>query len=166
MLPLSNNLYRIDHRYLELMQQIEEAEGEITPEIEQALSITQEQLQVAAINIAQVIKSFEYNEAVLKEEIQRLITLKQKAAKSKELLKNRLSESMQYFGIEKIESPTIKLSFRKSKAIEIIDEMEIPAAYFNQAPPVPDKAAIKEAIERGEEIQGAELVERLNLQIK
>lgn len=166
MLPRSNNLFQIEQQYLDLMRQIEEAEGEITPEIDQALVITQGQLQVAAINIGQLIKSFEYNEAILKEEIARLTALKHKAAKSRELLKNRLSASMQQFGIERIESPTIKLSFRKSKAIEITDELEIPAVYFNQPPPTPDKAAIREAIEKGEEIRGAELVERLNLQIK
>lgn len=166
MLPQSNNLYRIERQYLELMHRIEEAEGEITPEIDQALTLTEQQLQEAAINLGFVIKTFDYNEEIITAEIDRLTSLKKKVVKSKELLKNRLSISMQQFGIEKIESPTLKLSFRKSKAVEISDEPAIPAAYLNQPPPKPDKTAIKEAIQRGEQVPGAELVERLNLQIR
>lgn len=166
MLPQSNNLYHIERRYLDLMSQIEDAEGEITSEIDAALSITQNELQGAAVNLGFVIKAFEYNEEVLKAEIQRLTNLKNKAAKSKELLKNRLSASMQYFGIERIETPTLKLSFRKSKAVEVSDIMEIPAAYLSHPPPVADKAAIREAISKGEHVPGAELVERVNLQIR
>lgn len=166
MLPQNNNLFHIQQQYLDLMRQIEDAEGEITPEIDQALTLTQNQLQEAAINIASVIKTFDYNRDIVTVEIDRLTNLKNKITKSKELLKSRLSQSMQQFGIERIDSPTLTISFRRSKAVEIIDELEIPAAYFNQPPPKPDKTAIKEAIQRGEEVSGAELVERLNLQIK
>lgn len=166
MLPQNNNLFNIQRQYLDLMRQIEEAEGEITPEIDQALTLTQNQLQEAAINIGYVIKTFDYNEAVLKAEIDRLTNLKHKVAKSRELLKNRLSESMQHFGIEKIESTTLKLSFRKSKAVVITDEKVIPAAYLNQPPPEPDKTAIREAISSGIAVPGAEIIERKNLQIK
>lgn len=162
----SNNLFHIQRQYLELMQQVEEAEGEITPEIDVALTFTQNQLQEAAINIGFVIKAFEYNEEIVKAEMDRLNAIKQRLAKSKELLKNRLSESMQQFGVERVESPTLTLSFRKSNAVEITDESEIPAVYFNQPPPKPDKFAIKDAFKRGENVPGAEIVERLNLQIK
>lgn len=166
MLPQNNNLYNIQRRYLDILRMVEEADGEITPEIDQALTLTQSEMQEAAINIGFLIKSLDYNEEVLDAEIQRLTNLKHKVTKGKELLKNRLSASMQLFGIERIDSPTLKLSFRKSVAVEISDEMEIPAAYFNQPPPKPDKTKIKEAIKAGEQVPGAELVERKNLQIK
>lgn len=162
----SNNLFNIQLQYLELMKKIEEAEGELTAELEFELTWTQQQLQEAAINMGYVYLTFEYNEEVLKAEIERLTNLKHKVTKSRELLKNRLSESMQHFGIEKIESPTLKLSFRKSKAVEILDEKLIPAAYLNQPPPKPDKTAIKEAIVSGLEVPGAAITERQNLQIK
>lgn len=163
MLP---SLFNIQQQYLDLVRQIEDAEGEITPEIDQALTLTENQLQEAAINIGCVIKAFDYNEDIVKAEIERLTNLKHKIVRSKELLKNRLSQSMQQFGIERIEGPTLTLSFRKSTAVEITDELEIPAAYFNRPPPKPDKTAIKEAIQKGESVPGAALVERKNLQIK
>lgn len=167
MLPQNNNhLFHIQQRYLELMRQIEASEGEITPEIDQALQLSQEELQGAAIDIGFIIKKLDYDEDVVAQEIERLTNLKHKITKGKELLKNRLSQSMQLFGIERIDSPTLKLSFRKSVAVEISDEMEIPAAYFNQPPPKPDKTKIKEAIKAGELVPGAELVERKNLQVK
>lgn len=166
MLLQNNNLFHIQQRYLDLMRLIQEAEGEITPEIDQALAISQTELQEAAINIGFVIKNLDYNEDVVAREIERLTDLKHKITKGKELLKNRLSQSMQLFGIERIDSPTLQLSFRKSVAVEISDEMEIPAAYFNQPLPKPDKTKIKEAIKAGEQVPGAELIERKNLQIK
>lgn len=167
MLPQNNNLFQIQQQYLDLMRRIEDAEGEITPEIDQALTLTQNQLQEAAINIGFVIKAFEYNEGVIKQEIERLVSMARKLNKSRELLKNRLSQSMQQFGIERIDSPTLSLSFRKSRAVEITDELVIPVKYFNAPlPPTPNKTAIKEAIQRGEDVPGADLVERLNLQIK
>jgi len=148
------------------MRMVEESEGEITPEIDEALTLTQDQLRDAALNIGFVIKDLEYSAEVVEAEMSRLSELKSKITKGKELLKNRLSESMQLFGIERIESPTLKLSFRKSEAVEISDEQEIPAAYLNHPPPKPDKTKIKEAIKSGEPVPGAQLVERKNLQIK
>lgn len=166
MLPQSNNIFQIQQKYLELMRLIEEAEGEITPEIDNALQLTEQQLQEAAINIGFVIKALDANIQIIDAEMVRLGLLYHKAEKGKELLKNRLSQSMQQFGIEKIESPTMKISFRKSESVEITDEALLPAAYFVPKPPEPNKRLIKEEIKSGKDIPGATLREKKNLQIK
>lgn len=161
-----NNLFNIQREYLQLLGQIEEAEGEITPEIEQALQFTESKMQEAGVNLGLVIKAMEYWIDDIDEEQKRLDGLKAKAVKSKELLKNRLTAAMQQFGIERISSPTINLSFRKSEAIEITEESAIPAAYLIMPPPYPGKTLIKEAIKKGITVPGAELVQRKSLQIK
>jgi hypothetical protein len=166
MLIQSHNIFQIQRQYLEIMQQIEEAEGEITPQIDEALRFTELQMQEAAINIGMVVKSLDYRLEVLNEEIQRLTNLKEKTEKSKALLKNRLSQSMQQFGIEKVESPTLTISFRKSEAVEILSEQQIPAVYFDIPAPRVSKARIREALKAGHEVPGAELAARKNLQIK
>lgn len=151
---------------MELLRLVEEAEGEITEEIDQALQLTEQQMQEAAINIGFAIKSLEDKEGIIGAEIARLSEIGYKIGAAKELLKNRLSESMQRFGIEKVTSPTLTVSFRKSNAVEIDDLTLVPAAYFDIKPPSLSKARIKEAIQGGEDVPGASIVQRKNLQIK
>lgn len=166
MLVRNNKLFNIQQQYRHILECIEQSEGEITPEIDAALQFTQTQMQEAGINIGLSIKALDYSEDVLNAEIERLQAYREKVRKGKELLKNRLSTAMQQFGITEISSPTIRLSFRKSEAIEITEENAIPAAYLDVQAPKISKTRIKEAIQRGIEVPGAELVTRQNLMIK
>jgi hypothetical protein len=74
---------------------------------------------------------------------------------------------MQFYGIEKVTSPTLNLSFRKSESVEV-DLVEALSNDFKitKTTVTADKTAIKKAIKQGENITGARLVEKLNLQIK
>lgn len=166
MLVRNNRLYAIQQEYINILEQIEASEGEITPEIEQALQFNQQQMQEAGVNIGLSIKALDYSEDVLDKEIERLTAYRHKIRKAKELLKNRLSLAMQQFGIERISSPIINLSFRKSEAIEITEEHAIPAAYLEPQPPKISKIKIKEAMNEGTMVPGASLVTRQNLIIK
>lgn len=161
-----SNLFNIQKEYIQLLSQIEEAEGEITPEIDQALQFTAQKLQDEGGEIGAVIKTLEYWEDTIEKELKRLDGLKVKAKRGKELLKNRLSQAMQQFGIERIESNTITISFRKSEGVEILDESAIPAAYFEPQPPKLSKTLIKDAIKAGKLVPGAEITQRQNIQIK
>lgn len=166
MLIRNNRLYAIQQQYMNLLECIEASEGEITPEIDQALQFTQQQMQEAGVNIGLSIKALDYSEEVLDKEIERLTAYRAKIRKSKELLKNRLSTAMQQFGIERISSPIVNLSFRRSEAIEVTDESAIPAAYLDHKPPTVSKTKIKDAINAGTTVPGVSLVTRQNLIIK
>lgn len=166
MLIRNKKLYAIQQEYIDLLECIEASDGEITPEIDKALQLNQQQMQEAGVNIGLSIKALGYSEDVLNMEIERLTAYRQKVQKAKELLKNRLAAAMQQFGIERISSPIITLSFRKSEAIEITEESAIPAAYTEPQPPKISKTKIKEAINEGIMIPGASLVTRQNLIIK
>ena len=166
MLIRNNKLYNIQQQYMHILECIEASEGEITPEIDVALQLNQQQMQEAGVNIGLSIKALDYSEDVLDTEIERLTAYRTKIRKGKELLKNRLSLAMQQFGIERISSPTINLSFRKSEAIEITEENAIPAAYLDPQPSKVNKTRIKEAINEGTMVPGASLVTRQNLIIK
>ena len=63
------------------------------------------------------------------------------------------------------ECTTGKVSFRKSKALIVDDERRIPEQYQKIAFSV-DKAALKKAIESGENIAGAHIEVRQNVQVK
>lgn len=166
MLPLSNSLYNIQRQYLELLGKIEEAEGEVTPEIEAALELTVGNMQEVGINIGQMVKTLEYWNEVVDKEINRLDGLKKKAEKTKDFLKERLYGAMVRFDIDRISSPTITISFRKSEAVEIYSETLIPPIYLDAQAPKISKTRIKDAIKSGRDVPGAEIIERKHLQIK
>lgn len=118
------SLYTIRQDHLTLLALIEEAEGELTPEIEGQLALTQEDFQNKAVSYAYVVKGFENTQEVIDKEIKRLTELKKKAAAREELFKNLLSDAMKQFGVEKIETPTLKLFFRKSSPVELEEGFE------------------------------------------
>lgn len=160
------SLYTIRQDHYQLIQMIEDADGEVTQEIIQALRLNEQDFESKAISYGFVFKGFEDTEEIIDKEIKRLVDLKLKAQKRQELFKGILSEAMQQYNIEKIETPTLKLSFRKSEAIEIINESLIPDHYKEDIVKVyVSKPMIKEAIKEGKNVPGAELVTRKNLQI-
>lgn len=159
------NLYNIQQQYLSLADQL--GEGELTPELEQALMINETELKEKAVNYGFVIRGYEYNNTCIDNEIKRLKELKERNAKVIDRLENSISEAMQMYGIEKVESPTLKLSFRKSESVEVINEAQLPDELMTiKTTKAPNKTAIKEAIKSGEVVEGAVLVTNFNLQIK
>ena len=67
----------------------------------------------------------------------------------------------------KFETARVRCSYRKSKAVEIVEENEIPEKFLNtKTVTTPDKTAIKEAIVSGELVPGCNLRENNNLSVK
>ena len=157
------NLYNIKSEYLAIAQEL--TEGELTPELEQALMITEANLQEKAINYGYVIKNFESEVDIIDEEIKRLNALKKARINAVDKLKTNISDAMQLFGILEVKAPTFKMKFRKSESVEIfegLDQEFITEKISYQ----PDKIAIKNAIKEGRTVNGAALVTNFNLQIK
>lgn len=161
------SLYQIRLDHYELIKIIEEADGEVTEEILQELQLNEKDFENKAVSYGFVIKAFENTEEIIDKEIKRLVELKNKSAKRQEMFKAILSEAMQQYGYEKIETPTLKLSFRKSEAVEITDEKLLPKDYLIiKTTEQPDKQKIKYYVKLGQVVPGAELVTRKSLQIK
>lgn len=159
------NLFNIKQEYLALAHQL--SEGEVTPELEQALIINEAQLQEKATNYGYVIKKFEYEVDAIDNEIKRLKELKERREKAIDRMKQSVTNAMQLYGIEKVESSFLKLSFRKSESVEVINEAQLlPEFTTTKVTTTPNKTAIKEAIKRGEVVEGAVLVTNQNLQIR
>ena len=121
------NLFNIQQQYLSLAEQL--GEGELTPELEQALQINETELKEKAVNYGFVIRGYEYNNTCIDNEIKRLQELKKRNTNVVNRLENSISEAMKLYGIEKVESPTLKLSFRKSESTEIVNEAQIDALF-------------------------------------
>jgi Siphovirus Gp157 len=162
------SLYHIEKEYQALASEIIEAGGELTPELETALAINKDSLQLKAVQFALIIKDQENDIEVVKKEINRLQGLKSSREKSNERLEAIIKAAMELYGVMEIKGENFKLSFRKSTALKITDESKIPA-YFKEKVPESWKiinADVKTALTKGEIVEGAELVNNKNLQIK
>ena len=159
------NLFNIKQEYINLVNTIIDNNGELSPELSQALAINETELKEKAINYGYVIRTFEYENDIIDAEIKRLKALKEQKEKAIQKLKDAVSDAMNLYGIEKVESPALKLSFRKSESVEISENLD-KRFMIEKVTLQPDKVAIKEAIKKGEQVEGAVLVINQNLQIK
>lgn len=161
------NLYQLTTEYKQLESILIENEGELTPDLEQALQINQDQLQAKGISYGYVIKSIEAESDIIDTEIKRLTQLKKVRDNAVERLKTTLKQAMEMYGVLELKTPTLKISFRKSESVEIIDMDLLDKKYITvKTTEMPNKTEIKEALKRGEVIEGAELRTNNNLQIK
>jgi hypothetical protein len=164
---MDKSIYQIENEYQLLINQIIEAEGEVTPQQELNLQITREQLQDKGTNYAFVIKKLDAECDIIDAEIKRLSALKKVRQNLSERLKANITHAMHTFEVDKIESPLIKLSFRKSQSVNVSDVNSLPNEYKTiKVTEQADKVKIKQALLNGEVIEGCEIVNNNNLQIK
>ena len=160
-------LYGITAELNGILAQLEELGGEITPELEQALAINEGQFVAKAEDYGHAILNLKGMAAAAKAEKERLAALQKFYENAQKRLTDALSTAMQVFGHDKVENATMRLSLRHSTATEVDDLDAIPAEYkTTKVEVVADKTAIKKAIQSGEDVPGAHLVENVSLQIK
>ena len=161
---MKKSLYHIETEYLQMLQIIEEAEGEITSEMEEALIINETQLQSKSIAYLEFIQSKETLNTRIDNEIKRLQAMKSQNANVIDRLKNNLLQAVKLY--DAFEVGLTKFGTRKSKAVEVEDVNSLPSEFKTiKITESANKAEIKRAIERGEAVAGCEIVEKLNLKI-
>ena len=160
-------LYGITAELNAILTQLEELGGEITPEIEQALAINEESFAAKSEDYGHAILNLKGMAAAAKAEKERLAALQKFYENTVNRLDNALKTAMVATGHDKVETPTMRLSLRHTTATEVDDLDQLPAEYkTTKVEVVADKAAIKKAIQQGEDVPGARLVENVSLQIK
>jgi hypothetical protein len=83
------------------------------------------------------------------------------------MLEERLKGAMDQFGLQRLESDLISLSFRKSESVEVFSPEVVPEQYYvEKTTKTVSKELIKAAIKEGCIVAGAKLVTKQNLQIK
>ena len=163
---MASNIYQIQQDYLSITNELIEAGGEITPELETALVINKSELQQKAVAYVYVTKSLETDVDAIDTEIERLRALKASRVKTIDKLKDTVKSAMELYEIEEIKTATLKINFRKSESIECEPEQLLDYYCTFKTTRTPDKAKIKEAIKNGEDVIGAVLNVNYNLQIK
>ena len=160
-----NTLFNITARAQQLARALEE--DELTPELENELVINQQELQVKAENYAYAIKSLEIDVDAIDNEMKRLKGLKDAKNNAIDRMKGAVVNAFQIYGITEVKSATLKLSLRRSEAVEVVNIDQLPESLTVVKKTVSaDKVKIKEAIKNGIPVEGAVLVENFSLQIK
>ncbi len=162
------NLFEIDEQYQYILQLLEANEGEITPEIEEQLTINEEEFESKAASYRAMIMKWKADIAAAKEEEARIKAFKSSREKSIQRLADNLDYAMKHRNMDKLDMGVNgSIGYRKSTVVNIIDESLIPKKYINEKITYsPDKVSIKEVIKSGGEVKGCELVEKQNIQIK
>ena len=144
--------------------QVDEETGEIEPATLESVQIASEEKIIAT---AMYIRRLDALNKATKETIQDLQERVRADGKRIEALKWLMTKAMDSLQYTEVKSPEVTLRFRKSSSVEITDSELLPEQFLRTKTVVePDKTAIKNALKAGEKIQGAQLVESRNLQIK
>jgi hypothetical protein len=167
-------LYEIAQSLQDLMQDIEN--GNIPEEaIKDTLECVELAFEEKADNIACIIKNMNAEVAAIKVEEDRLAERRKSKEKEAERLQNYLADMFQRTGFEKVETARNKITFRKNppKVVFTDEKTFIEWAiknekdyFLNYGKPTINKTNVKEAINGGEAIPGAQIITEQRLQIQ
>lgn len=151
------NLYEINR---EIMECWDETTGEILDV--QKFDAMQLALEDKLEGIGCYIKNLEAEAAALKAEEQAFAARRKRAENKAASLKNYLSGYLQGCPFETLR---VKVSFRKSESLEVSESAVIPEEYLKYSVDV-NKAELKKAVKSGLVLDGVQLVQKQNIQIK
>lgn len=120
------SLYDIQEQLLGVLSAIEEQEGEITPEQEEYLKVTEDNFRTKLDNYAKVIQNLETFVETCKKEEKRIHNRRKVTENSIERLKKMILEAIKMFGVngKTIETGTFRLTARTNKSV-IVDEERV-----------------------------------------
>jgi hypothetical protein len=160
---MGKNLFNINEDMFRLHLQIEENGGELTPELEEQLTITEHDRESKCEGYVSVIRQLKSKSQLIKDEAKRLLDAARTYDKSVERLEDNLLSSIVQLG--NIKTNFVSISTRRNKSVEIADDIEIPLQY-QRVKIEANKTAIKEALELGIDVPGATIVEKFSLLIR
>lgn len=163
------SLYEINNDFIQVLENgflVDEETGEITFQ-EDALNDLDLEFSQKVDNIACYIKDIESLNQAIKDEKKALDERLKVNDRKVENLKKYVSSSLKMRDMNKLETARNKITFRKSKSVNVINESLLADEYFTEKiTKTVNKTAIKKAIESGLTVDGAEIKENRNVVIK
>ena len=158
-------LYEIDNAIDELIRNSVDPEtGEII-DITDQLDALQMDREAKIENIGLLIKNMTAEAAAIRNEEKALADRRRAEENHVERLKNYLMASL---GGEKFSTAKVAISYRKSTAVYIEDEVEFLREHpeYARIKTELDKASVKDALKNGEAVSGAALEERSSMIVR
>ena len=122
------NIYNIEKDLLSIFDELEDNEGELTPELEEKLIIKQDEFKAKIKSYSNIIKMLECDIKAIKEEKDRLNNLQKSKEKTIERLKKIMIDAIEMFGNSTktggkyIDYGTGKVSMRNTQAVEVEED--------------------------------------------
>lgn len=155
-------LFEIDKALADFEFEVDEETGEIlnAADLDELKMAREDKIE----NIGLYIKNLEAEKEAVKHEKDNFADREKRLGKKIDSLKKYLTYALDG---QKFSTPKVAVSFRKSESVLVKDKYLIPDNYMNiSVVREPNKTAIKNALKRGEEIMGVELVEKKNVSVK
>lgn len=167
---MNDALYKLNDEYFKVLSEIESDEetGEILNEdkLHELLDLKQN-INEKLENISLYIKNLDAEAKAINNEQKNLDKRKKQKQNKSEWLKQYLIEQMQRLGQKDFETAKTRLRVSTRPKTFIDDESLIPKEYFNEKTTYTvSLSRIKEAIENGETVAGARLIDNPSINIK
>lgn len=157
-------LYEIDAAIEQTLESAVNPEtGEISSEAFAELLDLRDKREDKCEAIALAYKNASAEAAAIKAEAQALTARQRTAERRADSLRQYLAFALQG---EKLRTPRVSVSYRRTSSVDVPDVNALMKKYRRYSDPVPDKAAIKAAIEAGQKVRGASIVERQAIIVK
>lgn len=147
-------LYELTEQYTELLNAIETDDPKLLEDTIASTGIN-EDLNKKFEGYGQVINQAKADMNEVSEEIKRLQTKKRTYDNNIKRLKQALIDSLAAVGKDRIKTPLFSFSIKNTRAVDVTSTEDLPVDYLIPQPSKPDKKAIKEAIESGQDVPGA-----------
>jgi len=125
------NLFNIEEKYLSIVTQLEDNDGELTPELETALAITHDELIEKIKSYYYVIKTKEAEIETAKNEVERLKGAMTTRKNLIDRLKKAVDQAVELFGTpgksegKKLDLGDLKVWQKKTEALELAEDAVI-----------------------------------------
>lgn len=159
---MSLKLYELTDNYQKLLEMADEADAQA---FEDTLEALQDEINHKAENLAKVIRTYEAEAKALEEEKKRLESRISARKNKVQRLKDYLKDNLEKSGMQKAKGKTFTVWVQDSEKVHVSDESAIPEQYFVMKRQL-SKTAIKEAIENGQQVAGAEIVKNKSIRIR
>ena len=165
---MNKTLFSINEDTLRINAMLEEMEGEITPELEELMAINDANLTEKAGQYRNAIMNNKADIEAAKAEIKRLQAFVKGKERANDNMSQRMDDALKLRGLTELKldgGVGGRYSYRSSRQVVVDDESIIPDTLCTFKREV-SKTAIKDAIEAGEDVAGAHIEDKQNLQIK
>ena len=120
---MKETLYELTAQMQAIEETLDETGGELTPELEDLWQETGESLAQKVDNYNSLINHLDNYSENLAKEIKRLQALKKTADNSLKRIKGHIMDTMQQFGLTKLEGSLCKVTLSSTTATEVDDEV-------------------------------------------
>lgn len=163
------SLYAIATEYRSMVERLMDTQDD-PQAIVDTMEAERYPLEVKAQNVAYAIKNLEAKVEAMKKAEADMVARRKADEKRVDHLREYTKTCMEIANVSKIECPHFALTIKKNPAgVDVFEPGLIPIEFMRQPEPppaAPDKAAIKAALQAGQDVPGAMLTSGTRLEIK